>query len=96
MILKVLQSAGHGMEMYEGNESRKLEVRPGVSGYNQAYFRNTIPWKDRIKNDIYYIDNLTMWMDIKVFFKTVVSVLKREDIFVEQNSANKNSEKPNV
>jgi len=84
------------MEMYEGNESRKLEVRPGVSGYNQAYFRNTIPWKDRIKNDIYYIDNLTMWMDIKVFFKTVVSVLKREDIFVEQNSANKNSEKPNV
>ena len=48
------------MNMYEGNEARKLEIRPGVTGYNQAYFRNTIPWKDRIKNDIYYIDHLAM------------------------------------
>jgi len=73
-------------ELYEGNEVRKLEIRPGVTGYNQAYFRNTIPWKERIKNDIYYIDHLTMWMDIKVFFKTAVSVLKREDVFVVTKS----------
>lgn len=84
------------MELYEGNEARKLEIRPGVTGYNQAYFRNTVPWKERIKNDIYYIDHLTMWMDIKVFFKTAVSVLKREDVFVEQKSENKNGEKANV
>lgn len=84
------------MELYEGNEARKLEIRPGVTGYNQAYFRNTIPWKERIKNDIYYIDHLTMWMDIKVFFKTAVSVLKREDVFVEQKSESKNGEKANV
>lgn len=83
-------------ELYEGNEVRKLEIRPGVTGYNQAYFRNTIPWKERIKNDIYYIDHLTMWMDIKVFFKTAVSVLKREDVFVEQKSESKNGEKANV
>lgn len=70
------------MELYEGNEARKLEIRPGVTGFNQAYFRNTIPWKERIKNDIYYIDHLSMWMDIKVFFKTAASVLKREDVFV--------------
>jgi undecaprenyl phosphate N,N'-diacetylbacillosamine 1-phosphate transferase len=84
------------MALYEGNEARKLDIRPGVTGYNQAYFRNTIPWKERIKNDIYYIDHLTMWMDIKVFFKTAVSVLKREDVFVEQKSENKNGEKANV
>jgi undecaprenyl phosphate N,N'-diacetylbacillosamine 1-phosphate transferase len=83
-------------ELYEGNEERKLEVRPGVSGLNQAYYRNTVPWKERIKNDIYYIDHLTIWMDIKVFFKTTVSVLKREDVFVEQESENKNGEKANV
>lgn len=77
------------MELYEGNEARKLEIRPGVTGYNQAYFRNTIPWKDRIKNDIYYIDNLSLWFDIKVFFKTAVSVLKREDIYVVENSCKK-------
>ncbi|MEA5017698.1 MAG: sugar transferase [Erysipelotrichaceae bacterium] len=84
------------MMLYEGNEARKLEIRPGVTGYNQAYFRNTVPWKERIKNDIYYIDNLTLWMDIKVFFKTAVSVIKREDVFVEQKSEEKNGEKANV
>lgn len=83
-------------ELYEGDEARKLEIRPGVTGYNQAYYRNTVPWKERIKNDIYYIDHLTMWMDIKVFFKTAVSVLKREDVFVEQKSENKYGEKANV
>ncbi len=83
------------MAMYEGDEARKLEIRPGVTGYNQAYFRNTIPWKERIKNDIYYIDNLTIWMDIKVFFKTIVSVLKRKDVFVEQTPNNKNGKKAN-
>ncbi|WP_130805809.1 sugar transferase [Senegalia massiliensis] len=84
------------MDLYEGNEARKLEIRPGVTGYNQAYFRNTIPWKERIKNDIYYIDHLTMWMDIKVFFKTAILVLKKEYVFVEQKSENKNGEKSNV
>lgn len=84
------------MELYEGNEARKLEIRPGVTGFNQAYFRNTVPWKERIKNDIYYIDHLTMLMDIKVFFKTVILVLKREDVFIEQKSDDKNGEEANV
>jgi undecaprenyl phosphate N,N'-diacetylbacillosamine 1-phosphate transferase len=69
-------------ELYEENQERKLEVRPGVSGYNQAYYRNTVPWKERIQHDIYYIDHLSLWLDIKIFFKTAVSVLKREDIYV--------------
>jgi undecaprenyl phosphate N,N'-diacetylbacillosamine 1-phosphate transferase len=69
-------------ELYEENEERKLEVRPGVSGYNQAYYRNTVPWKERIQHDIYYIDHLSLCLDIKIFFKTAVSVLKREDIYV--------------
>lgn len=84
------------MELYEGNEARKLEVKPGVTGFNQAYYRNTIPWKERIQNDIYYIDHLTMWLDIRVFLKTAISVLKREDVFVEQKSEKKNGEKANV
>lgn len=71
-------------ELYEGNEVRKLEVRPGVTGYNQAYFRNTVPWKERIQNDIYYIEHLSWWFDIKIFFKTAKSVLKREDVFVTE------------
>ncbi|WP_338449642.1 sugar transferase [Niallia oryzisoli] len=81
------------LEMYEGNEKRKLEIRPGVTGYNQAYFRNTIPWKERIQNDIYYIEYLSWWLDIKIFFKTAISVLKREDVYATEKStrSNKNS-----
>ncbi|CAH0346459.1 sugar transferase [Bacillus sp. CECT 9360] len=75
-------------ELYEGNEERKLEIRPGVTGYNQAYFRNTVPWKERIQNDIYYIDHVSLWLDIKIFFKTAISVLKREDVFVTDNKKN--------
>lgn len=84
------------MELYKGDEDRKLEIRPGVTGFNQAYYRNTVPWKERIKNDIYYIDHLTMWLDIKIFLKTAMSVLKREDVFVEQKSESKSGEEANV
>jgi undecaprenyl phosphate N,N'-diacetylbacillosamine 1-phosphate transferase len=77
-------------DLYQGNEKRKLEVRPGITGYNQAYFRNTIPWKERIQNDIYYIDHLSWGLDIKIFFKTAISVLKRKDVFVAEQSANTN------
>ncbi|OAS21874.1 sugar transferase [Paenibacillus oryzisoli] len=73
-------------DLYEGNENRKLEIRPGVTGFNQAYYRNTIPWKERIQNDIYYVDHFSLWLDIKIFFKTAVSVIKREDVFVTENS----------
>jgi undecaprenyl phosphate N,N'-diacetylbacillosamine 1-phosphate transferase len=66
--------------LYQGNEARKLDIRPGVTGYNQAYFRNTIPWKERIKNDIYYIDHLSFKLDLVIFFRTVISVIKREKI----------------
>ena len=84
------------MNMYEGNEVRKLEIKPGVTGFNQAYFRNTVPWKERIKNDIYYIDNLSCWMDVKIFIKTALSVLMREAVFIEEKSENKTGEKVNV
>lgn len=67
--------------LYEGNEERKLEVRPGITGYNQAFYRNAVPWKERINNDIYYIDNLSFSLDIKIFFKTFISVIKQQDIF---------------
>jgi undecaprenyl phosphate N,N'-diacetylbacillosamine 1-phosphate transferase len=82
-------------EMYEGNEARKLEIRPGVTGYNQAYYRNTIPWKERIQHDIYYIDHLSFWLDIKIFLKTAISVLKREDVFVSADNK-KNSNKQSM
>lgn len=73
-------------EMYEDEESRKLEVLPGITGYSQAYYRNSIEWKERIKNDIYYIDHVTPLMDIKIIFKTVESILFRKNVFINSDN----------
>lgn len=81
------------LDLYEGNEIEKISVRPGITGYNQAYFRNTIPWKKRIENDIYYINNLSICLDIKVLFKTIITLLKKDSVFIEQRLANRNEEK---
>lgn len=70
-------------KLYEGNEARKLEIRPGITGYNQAYFRNTVPWKQRIQHDIEYIDNITFTFDIKIVIKTVFSVFSQKNVFIE-------------
>ena len=67
------------MELYKGDERRKLEVRPGITGYNQAYFRNTIPWKERIRNDVYYIDHLSFCLDVKIFvLSQILNLFLRE------------------
>ncbi|EOU2023415.1 sugar transferase [Clostridium perfringens] len=79
--------------IYVGNESRKLEIKPGISGYSQAYFRNSIPWKEKIQNDIYYIDNMSFTLDVKIFIKTAFGVLKSEGIFIEQKNSNENEVK---
>ena len=71
-------------DLYEANEKKKLEVRPGITGFNQAFFRNTIPWKERIKNDVYYVNNISFQFDFKIYIKTIVSVLKREDVFINK------------
>ncbi|MBR3255367.1 MAG: sugar transferase [Clostridia bacterium] len=70
------------MKMYKRKQKRKLEVRPGITGYNQAYYRNSVDWKTRIKNDIFYIDNISFWLDIKVLFKTLSTVFKHEGVYI--------------
>lgn len=72
--------------MYEGNESRKLEVKPGITGLSQAYYRNSIEWKDRIQNDIFYIDKISFVLDIRILIRTIMMVTRSENIFVKGES----------
>lgn len=72
------------IELYVNNETRKLEVVPGITGYSQANYRNSIEWKERIKNDIYYVDHLTFTLDIVIIFKTLSCVLFRKNIYVKE------------
>lgn len=66
----------------EYNEIRRkrVSVKPGVSGYAQAYFRNSISQDEKFRWDAYYADHISLWMDIKVLLMTVRSVLWRENI----------------
>jgi lipopolysaccharide/colanic/teichoic acid biosynthesis glycosyltransferase len=72
-------------DLYIDNEMRKLEIKPGITGFNQAYYRNTIEWKKRIENDIYYIDNLSFILDMKIVFKTVKMILLRKNVYISKD-----------
>ncbi len=63
---------------------KRFEMRPGLTGYSQAYFRNSITQDEKFKHDIYYVENVTFIMDIKIFIQTAVSVLRRKNIYVAQ------------
>ena len=67
----------------------RLKVRPGITGYSQAYYRNSISQDEKIANDVYYAEHVSFAFDVKIFAKTIISVLKRENIYV---SAEGNSE----
>lgn len=68
------------LEHYNGFEHRRHTVRPGLTGLAQVSGRNGLTWAKRFELDNEYIDNLTLWMDIKVLFMTVVKVFKHEGV----------------
>ncbi|MEE1234432.1 MAG: sugar transferase [Bacteroidaceae bacterium] len=60
-------------------------VKPGVTGYAQAYFRNSITNEEKFKWDGYYAENVSLWMDVKIIFQTFYSVIARKNINTEQS-----------
>ena len=71
-------------DTYEEDEKDKTLVRPGISGYTQAYYRNNLGVREKRLYDAWYAHNVTLWLDIKILFKTVGTVLKRENIYTNQ------------
>lgn len=69
------------LDKYTDEEKVFLTVRPGITGYSQAYFRNDADGKQKIKNDVYYAQHCTLCMDIKIFFKTIATVFKKENTY---------------
>ena len=86
--MSLIGPRAHMTTSYKGYENldeirkRRLDVRPGITGYNQAYFRNSVGSEEKLKNDVYYVDHLSFLLDVKVFFKTIVSVLGRKNVYV--------------
>lgn len=71
------------LPLYSPEQMRRHEVRPGISGWAQVHGRNAISFTKRLEYDVYYVDHLTFWLDVKIFFMTILKVFKREGISEE-------------
>src|SRR5690554_1874927 len=68
------------LPLYSKEQFRRHEVRPGVTGWAQVNGRNAISWEDKFKLDVWYVDNQSFWLDLKILFLTVKKVLVRDGI----------------
>lgn len=80
-----LWNAQKKMEEMDADRRISFKVKPGITGYAQAYFRNSITQDEKFKWDAYYAENISFAMDMKIIFKTIKSVLFRENINTEQS-----------
>lgn len=68
------------LPLYNKEQARRHEVRPGVTGWAQVNGRNAISWEDKFKFDVWYVDNLSFWLDVKILLLTVKKVFVKEGI----------------
>jgi sugar transferase EpsL len=71
------------LDRYSPHQRRRLEVKPGVTGWSQVNGRNELSWADRFDSDVWYVDHLSFGLDVKILFLTVSSVLLRRGISAE-------------
>jgi len=70
------------LNKYTEEEKVFLTVKPGITGYNQAYFRNSVDANTKIKNDIFYAENISFILDLKILLKTLQTVFSRQNIHI--------------
>ena len=68
------------LPLYSKEQARRHEVRPGISGWAQCHGRNAISWTQKFEYDVWYVDHVSLWTDIKVILITINNVLRRKDI----------------
>lgn len=68
------------LPLYSQDQMRRHEVKPGITGWAQINGRNAISWEEKFKLDIWYVENQSFWLDLKILFLTIWKVLKREGI----------------
>ena len=80
------------MLFYTDDQLRRQSVMPGLTGWAQINGRNSITWDQKLSLDLFYVDNISFSLDVKIFFKTILYVLKREGINETDSSETTNVE----
>lgn len=70
----------HYDELYSPEQARRLKVRPGITGWAQVNGRNAISWPEKFALDVWYVDNQSFWLDLKIILATVKAVVRRDGI----------------
>ena len=68
------------LPLYSEKQSRRHDVRPGITGWAQANGRNAISWDEKFELDVWYVDNQSIWLDVKILWLTVKKVIRREGV----------------
>jgi len=68
------------LELYSKEQMRRHEVRPGITGWAQVNGRNSITWTKKFELDVWYVDHVSFWLDIKIIWMTIMNVIQRKDI----------------
>lgn len=68
------------IKLYEEEDKKRLQVRPGITGYAQVMGRNSLGFRERFKYDIEYVENYSLLFDLKILIKTLAVVFKRENV----------------
>lgn len=68
------------LELYSSEQSRRHEMKPGITGWAQVNGRNNISWEEKFRLDVWYVDNWSLFLDIKILFKTITVVFQRKGI----------------
>mgnify|MGYP003901170909 CR=1 FL=1 len=78
-------SLSNALSTFKDDEMDKMKVRPGITGYTQAYYRNGLSNREKRLKDAWYANNVSFWLDVKIFFKTVSTVVKREGLYTNND-----------
>lgn len=68
------------LDRYSNEQARRHEVKPGISGWAQINGRNAISWDEKFALDVWYVDNRSLWLDLKILYTTVMLVVRRKDV----------------
>ena len=82
-------SGALALDNYQPDEIAKMKVRPGLTGYTQAYFRNNLSVREKRLKDAWYAEHMTFWLDVKIFFKTFETVFMRENVYTNEEGVSK-------